>query len=91
MLKLCLVSQCLFLLPSDPDVELTTTSSAPPLLACYYASCCDNNELNLLLCLLRIMNPKRPPKSWFLAITLGSFLFNVELGLTAHPDAVMKP
>ncbi|EDL00953.1 mCG1047212, partial [Mus musculus] len=37
----------LFLLPADPDVELSVPSPAPCLPACHRASRCDNNGLNL--------------------------------------------
>ena len=46
-LKPGLVAHCLFLLPADPDEELSTTSPAPSLLTCPHASYPDNNGLNL--------------------------------------------
>jgi hypothetical protein len=46
-LKQSLVAHFLFLLPTDPDVELSATSPAPCSPACCYASCHDSNGLNL--------------------------------------------
>ena len=43
----CSVSLSLFLLPADPDVELSAPSPAPCLSAHYHASCHDDNGLNL--------------------------------------------
>jgi hypothetical protein len=40
-------SGCLFLLPADPDVELSGTSPAPCLPACFLASHHADNGLNL--------------------------------------------
>lgn len=40
-------SVSLFLLPVDPNVELSATSSALCSPAWHHASCCDDNELNL--------------------------------------------
>jgi hypothetical protein len=46
-LKPDLVAHCLFLLPVDPEVELSAPSPAPRLPACNHVSCHDNNGLNL--------------------------------------------
>jgi hypothetical protein len=43
-------SVTLFLLPANPDVELSATCVAPCLPVCYHASCHDNNGLNLWTC-----------------------------------------
>jgi hypothetical protein len=39
-------SVTLFLLPANPDVELSATSPASCLPACHHASCYDDNGLN---------------------------------------------
>ena len=46
-LKLGLLGLILFLLPVDPDVELSAPSLALDLLACCRVSIQDDNELNL--------------------------------------------
>lgn len=37
----------LFLLPADPDIELSAVSLAPCLPECHHASCRDDNGLKL--------------------------------------------
>jgi len=39
-------SGSLFLLPDDPEVQLSATSLAPRVPACHHASCHDDSRLN---------------------------------------------